>query len=342
MLLLLPSGLLAQTRYAADFLNIPVGAKPLSMGGAFTAVANDESAFYWNPAGVSLLKNMTFGFMYSSEFGGLGSSLAQFYHAGFTLPMQSTSIALNWVRLSVGEMRYGPDLTNINITQDRQRLVREYYGGNTTMFSDHEDALVLSVARNNEFEIDWGWFYFKQPIEVPIGVNFKYISQKIGEYGSSSGIGVDVGAMVKFSLGQFFQMPEIGKLGLGLNVTDLLETKLNWSTERQHTIPRKFIGGIAYTHEIPSINLVATMTTDLDFTDKRKVRMGLDAVYRDNVSFRAGLDRSLFTTGAGFNWQKKIKCDYSLLLHNDLGAVHRLSFGVNIDKMFNLDSTATK
>jgi hypothetical protein len=335
----LPSVVHAQARYAADFLNIPVGAKPLSMGGAFTALANDESAFYWNPAGVSLLPNMTAGFMYSSEFGGLGSSLAAFYHAGFTLPMESTSLALNWVRLSVGDIRYGPDLTNINITQDRQRLVREYYGGNATMFSDHEDALVLSVARNNKFEIDWGLFYFKQIIEVPIGVNFKYISQKIGEFGSSSGIGVDVGAMVKFSLGQFLQIPEIGKMGLGLNVTDLLDTKLNWSTERQHVVPRKFIGGVAYTHEIPSINLVATMTTDLDFSDKRKVRMGLEAVYREDVSIRAGLDRSLFTTGAGFNWQKKVKCDYSLLLHNDLGAVHRLSFGINIDKMFNLDST---
>jgi hypothetical protein len=339
IVLVLPGVLSAQSKYAADFLNIPVGAKPLSMGGAFTAMANDESAFYWNPAGVSLLPNMTFGFMYSSEFGGLGSSLAQFYHAGFTLPMESTSIALNWVRLSVGDMRFGPDLTNINITQERQRLVREYYGGNATMFSDNEDALVLSVARNNKFEIDWGWFYFKQIIEVPIGINFKYISQKIGEYGSSSGIGIDAGMMVKFSLGQFLLIPEIGKLGIGLNVTDLLDTKLNWSTERQHEIPRKFIGGLAYTHEIPSINLVATMTTDLDFSDKRKVRMGFDAVYRDQVSFRAGLDRSLFTTGAGFEWQKKVKCDYSLLLHNDLGAVHRLSFGVNINKMFDLDST---
>jgi hypothetical protein len=330
----------AQSKYAADFLNIPVGAKPLSMGGAFTAVANDESAFYWNPAGVSLLSGKTFGFMYSSEFGAPGSSLASFYHAGFTMPLKSTSLAINWVRLSVGDIRYGPDLTTINITQDRQRLVREYYGSQSTFFSDNEDAIVLSVARNNKFEIDWGWFYFKQPIEIPVGINFKYISQKIGEYGSSSGIGIDVGGMVKFSLGQFLLIPEIGHLGVGLNVTDLLETKINWSTERQHSIPRKFIGGIAYTHDIPSIGLVSTFTTDIDFTDKRKVRSGVDVTYRDNISIRAGLDRGLFATGAGFDWQKKLKCDYSLLLHSDLGAVHRLSFGLDLDKTFDLPSFA--
>lgn len=331
----------AQSRYAADFLNIPVGAKPLSMGGAFTALANDESAFYWNPAGVSLVPGKTVGFMYSSEFGAPGSALAEFFHAGFTMPMesgslQSTSIALNWVRLSVGDIRSGPDLTNINITQERQRLVRQYYGSQSTMFSDYEDAVVLTVARNNKFEIDWGWFYFKQPIEIPIGINFKYISQKIGEYGSSSGIGIDIGGMVKFSLGQFLQIPEIGKIGIGVNATDLLETKINWSTERQHTVPRRITGGLAYTHEIPSIGLVATMSSDLDFSDKRKIRIGTDFTYHDNISIRAGLDKSLFTTGAGFDWQKKLKCDYSLLLHNDLGAVHRLSFGLDIDNMFDL------
>ena len=36
--------------YAADFLNIGVGARPAAMGGAFVAVADDPTAFFWNPA----------------------------------------------------------------------------------------------------------------------------------------------------------------------------------------------------------------------------------------------------------------------------------------------------
>ncbi len=38
---------------AADFLNIGVGARPASLGGAFTSVADDASAAYWNPGGLS-------------------------------------------------------------------------------------------------------------------------------------------------------------------------------------------------------------------------------------------------------------------------------------------------
>ena len=37
----------------AQFLKIGVGARATAMGDAFVAVANDASALYWNPAGIS-------------------------------------------------------------------------------------------------------------------------------------------------------------------------------------------------------------------------------------------------------------------------------------------------
>ncbi len=43
-------------RAAADFLNIGVGARAASMGEAYTAVTNDASAAYWNPAGLTVLR----------------------------------------------------------------------------------------------------------------------------------------------------------------------------------------------------------------------------------------------------------------------------------------------
>src|ERR1051325_2517743 len=43
------------TKYAAEFLKIPVGARAVGMGGAFAAVADDATSPFWNPAGMVYL-----------------------------------------------------------------------------------------------------------------------------------------------------------------------------------------------------------------------------------------------------------------------------------------------
>ena len=40
----------------ANFLKIGTGARPVGMGGAFCAVADDATAAYWNPAGLAALR----------------------------------------------------------------------------------------------------------------------------------------------------------------------------------------------------------------------------------------------------------------------------------------------
>jgi hypothetical protein len=41
---------------AAEFLTIPIGARGIAMGSAFSAVADDISAIWWNPAGLGFLQ----------------------------------------------------------------------------------------------------------------------------------------------------------------------------------------------------------------------------------------------------------------------------------------------
>ena len=38
---------------AVPFLTIGIGARATAMGGAFTSVASDVTALYWNPAGIA-------------------------------------------------------------------------------------------------------------------------------------------------------------------------------------------------------------------------------------------------------------------------------------------------
>jgi hypothetical protein len=42
---------------SGEFLLLPVGARATAMGSAYSALANDISALYWNPAGIGLMEN---------------------------------------------------------------------------------------------------------------------------------------------------------------------------------------------------------------------------------------------------------------------------------------------
>jgi len=328
-----------ESQYAGAFLQIPVGSRALSMGGAYTAIADDESAFHWNPAGVSIVPHQLVGFMYSAEYGTPGNSLADFYQVGFTFPMKDLTIAGNWVRLSVGNLDHTPDLTNISVTDERAQMVQEIYAGAPNYFSDNEDEFVLSIARDNKFTLDWGWLYYKERIEVPIGINFKIIHQGIGNFGSASGIGVDAGAMLRFSLAEFLLAPALGKLALGVSATDLAGTRLAWSTQRTQIVPMQITGGVAYGQPIPIINTVATFSTDFLVGTPSQPRFGMEVTYDSDLSLRAGLNQGEFTTGAGYNWQKKIDVNYSLSINTALGPENRLSFSIDIDNLLKKSSS---
>lgn len=59
VLVLLNSAVTGQSREEPfHLINQGIGAAALGMGGAFVAVANDLSAIYWNPAGLSQLKGL--------------------------------------------------------------------------------------------------------------------------------------------------------------------------------------------------------------------------------------------------------------------------------------------
>ncbi|NOY58994.1 MAG: UPF0164 family protein [Calditrichaeota bacterium] len=50
------------------FLDIGYGARPMGVGGAFTAMANDINALVWNPAGLANLQGRQITFFYTKQF----------------------------------------------------------------------------------------------------------------------------------------------------------------------------------------------------------------------------------------------------------------------------------
>lgn len=55
---------------AAEFLNIPLGARATAMGGAFGATAADGAALYWNPAGLAGMRDAQASFEYARWYVG--------------------------------------------------------------------------------------------------------------------------------------------------------------------------------------------------------------------------------------------------------------------------------
>src|SRR5690606_34848842 len=59
-----------------NFLNIPVGARAIGMGGGFVGVANDPTALYWNPAGIMQVQGASASYGFMSMFAGISHNFA--------------------------------------------------------------------------------------------------------------------------------------------------------------------------------------------------------------------------------------------------------------------------
>src|SRR5262247_2580132 len=68
----------------ATVLNIPVGARAIGMGEAYTAVADDASSLYWNPAGIAFLNQSQAAFMYNQLYNNLN-----YHNAALALPLEN-------------------------------------------------------------------------------------------------------------------------------------------------------------------------------------------------------------------------------------------------------------
>lgn len=145
----------------ANFLKIGVGARAIGMGSAYTAVADDATAIYWNPAGLSRLSKRELSFMHSEWL--LGT---KYDFMGYAHPAPWGVVGLGITRLSVGGL-------------EGRNSAREVTGG----FSTADTAYIIGFGR---------------PLspQSSFGVNFKYLTSQLGS-DSASTFALDLGVTHK-------------------------------------------------------------------------------------------------------------------------------------------------
>jgi len=319
-------------RYVASFKEFPLGAKALALGGAFTALANDGTAFYWNPAGVALIENKLLSGMYSSQYGSIGTPLAGYYFAGWTMPVGSLNLSINWMRLAVTDIPYYDDLSKIQTATERYKRIKGMEPPET--FSDNEDLFSLSIAKNINPALNFGWSLNRVPIEIPVGANLKWIRQSLAD-NKANGIGIDLGLLVKINMQDIVLSDDWPVITGGVCIKDVGGSSLYWEqTKQQEEIKSVTNYGFSYKQPLRKQELNITASYEHSGLYGGENHFGLEAEYRKQFSFRLGLNSGTFTAGAGVNFNF-FDVDYAYLAPStqQLGNVHRISVAFNFDKL---------
>ncbi|MFH1098190.1 MAG: PorV/PorQ family protein [Candidatus Desantisbacteria bacterium] len=146
---------------AENFLKLGVGARAIGMGEAFTAVASDANAIYWNPAGLANLNRRQINAMHNTWL------VDTYYdHLSFATPFKSGAMCAGLTYLGSGDI-------------DK----RDASGGqsDSTSFTAYDMALIGG----------YGW---KFSDKVLVGVSGKLIQSKIDSY-DAHGVAVDLGIL---------------------------------------------------------------------------------------------------------------------------------------------------
>jgi len=318
-------------KYTASFLQIGAGARFLGMGGAGLAISGDVSSFYWNPAGLAKIRNLKLQLMYATQFGGFSNPLGDYQYVGAAFPIRNDAVlALNWIRFSVNDIPLYPELEGQNFFQRLQNPAIRPDGKPTGYIKDVENAFFISFSKNNRFVLDLGWEYFKIPIEVPFGFNFKILQTSLGEE-NATGLGIDFGSMILMDLNDLFFSNNLGKFGFGINVKDITKTSLSWSTKHRDSIPRSLNMGVSYQQNIKKIDSVFLLSYSYIGKEFRDNRLGLEWFYRNHLFLRCGIKEAGYTAGIGFSFSL-FQINYAFE-NQELGNSHRISADINLNSL---------
>ena len=244
------------------FLRLGIGIRALGMGGAFTSIADNSAAVYWNPAGMGLLN--------SSRRQG------SFMYRAMSLDRKQVSLSYTQHLTDTGG-GVGFALVHLGVDQIDGRDIN---GRPTGSLSDSENAILLSFSP----EIH---------ARVSVGLTMKFLLYNLAGH-SAKGFGGDIGFMIhpvdSFSFG--FILRDVGTR-INWDTTGLFSRNV----QRRETFPRSMTLGASYTSWQKWIILAA----DVEAAQRRdaEIHFGAEFNLPRRFAVRCGLRNGQFTAGTG-------------------------------------------
>lgn len=294
-LLLTPSGLpLAALNSGASFLKIGTGARPAALGGAYTAIAGDVDAMYYNPSGLAQLSRREIGATHAEWL--LGT---RFDFIGFAQPTAHGTFGLGVTRLASGG-------------QEGRDGNRQATGG----FEAADTAYTLSYSRK-----------LPDRRSSSAGANLKLLRSEIGGY-SAQTVAVDLGVQHRLSDKPLSLGAAVLNIGQGMKFMEQRDPlPLTLSIGGAYRIAGPLNVAVDVSREIHDQRTDIGIGTEYALLPSFALRMG----YASQHTGRAGDSGALGTfggLGAGLGISRKsYRIDYTFIPLGDLGSVQRLSLG---------------
>jgi hypothetical protein len=273
--------------YAGAFMRDGLGARPLGMGGAFTAIAEGPEATYFNPAGLGFNYRAMASFSYKAL--SLDRHLG---HIAVSFPIRSEAVmAASWINSGV---------SNIIGHGSSQQVIGE--------IRNNQNAFALSFGKAIDSTISFG-------------VNLRYLQEKWDQLDVFA-IGVDAGFLVRYK-----QMISLGGVVQNLGSNYRWDTNTYWTegTTYEEKYPVLFKVGVAGNllkgRFIPAVDFEKSDKMGLRFRagseywfTKKVIRLVEDEfeegrfneveVYKRWAGLRLGIDRGSPTFGGSLAYFK--------------------------------------
>ncbi|RJP75229.1 MAG: hypothetical protein C4522_21650 [Desulfobacteraceae bacterium] len=301
---------------AAEYPNNYRGIRPLGMGGAFTAISDDENALFYNPAGLSNISTFSMGIV--NPMVDVSENSIDFYRDLTDADLDDTGETTELLRKHVGEYQH----LAINWIP--------YVGFNAAnvgvMVAGIASASVDAEIRNPpypEFHPKANWDYgftggagLKVPLQgLRVGGTVKYIDREsLDEVYTAADIADDdfedrldddrkSGSGVTMDLGVLYELPIESSFttDVGLSVNNLIEMDMDDAEDIKRTInlgiaTRRSFGGFKLIGAFDILDITKSYEQDDDFM--KRIHMGAELQMPVIAAIRMGFNQGYLTAGA--------------------------------------------